>query len=109
MAETEFALVNGAPSGIGLELARLFAHHGYDLVVAAEDDGIHDVPGLLAEHGAAVQPVQVDLRTAEGVAHLYDSAVHGGRELTAAALNAGIGHGDMFLATELADDLSSIA
>jgi short-subunit dehydrogenase len=108
MAQTEFALVTGASSGIGLELARLFAQHGYDLVVAAEDDGIHDVPGLLAEHGAAVQPVQVDLRTAEGVAHLYDSAVDGGRELTAAAFNAGIGRGDMFLATELADDLSII-
>ncbi|MGY4646754.1 SDR family NAD(P)-dependent oxidoreductase [Mycobacterium sp. URHB0021] len=108
MAQTEFALVTGASSGIGLELARLFAQHGYDLVVAAEDDGIRDVPGLLAEHGAAVQPVQVDLRTAEGVAHLYDSAVDGGRELTAAAFNAGIGRGDMFLATELADDLSII-
>jgi NAD(P)-dependent dehydrogenase (short-subunit alcohol dehydrogenase family) len=28
------------PAGIGLELARQFAEHGFDLIVAAEDDEI---------------------------------------------------------------------
>ncbi len=34
------ALVTGASSGIGLELAKQFAQNGFDLVVVAEDDGI---------------------------------------------------------------------
>jgi len=33
----EFAVVTGASSGIGYELARQFAEHGYDLLIAAED------------------------------------------------------------------------
>ncbi|MDF2825271.1 MAG: oxidoreductase, partial [Mycobacterium sp.] len=52
--------------------------------------------------------VHVDLRTAEGVEHLYQSATDGGRILTAAAFNAGIGRGGMFIETELEDDLSVI-
>jgi short-subunit dehydrogenase len=108
MGETQTALVTGASSGIGFELAREFVKHGYDLVVAAEDAAIHDIPNRLAEYGAAVQPIQVDLRSPDGVQHLYDSAIEGGRVLAAAAFNAGIGRGDMFLKTELADDMSVI-
>jgi uncharacterized protein len=108
MTQAQLALVTGASSGIGFELARQFAEHGYDLVVAADDDGIHDVPDRLSRYGASVQPVQVDLRTPEGVEHLYQSAIEGDRVLAAAALNAGIGLGEMFLKSELADDLSIV-
>jgi short-subunit dehydrogenase len=108
MSEARTALITGASSGIGFELAKQFAQHGYDLVVTAEDDGIHDVPGRLSEFGTAVQAVQADLRTADGVEHVYHSTIEGGRVLSAAALNAGIGRGGRFIETELADDLSII-
>jgi short-subunit dehydrogenase len=108
MSAARTALITGASSGIGFELAKLFAQDGYDLVVAAEDDGIHDVPSRLIEFGAAVQAIQVDLRTPAAVEHLYDSVVEGGRVLEVAALNAGVGRGDRFLDTELADDLSVV-
>lgn len=102
------ALVTGASSGIGLELAKLLAKDGYDLVVAAEDEQIVDVPGKLSEFGSQVRPVRVDLRTADGVEHLYETAVEGGRAITAAALNAGVGTGDVFVETDLADDMSVV-
>ncbi|MGW0160100.1 SDR family NAD(P)-dependent oxidoreductase [Mycobacterium sp. NPDC003323] len=105
MTNTRLALVTGASSGIGFELATLFAENGYDVVVAAEDDGIRSVPDKLARHGSQVQAVQVDLRDAEGVENLYASAIAGGRVISAAALNAGVGTGDMFLKTDLADDM----
>lgn len=108
MTPPDLALVTGASSGIGLELAHNFARNGYDLVVAAEDDAIHGVPAELAAYGGAVQPVQVDLRTADGVEHLFASTIEGGRTLAAAALNAGLGRGEMFLKSELSDDLSII-
>src|SRR4026207_1893786 len=34
------AVVTGASSGIGFELARQFAEHGFDLIVVAEEEGI---------------------------------------------------------------------
>lgn len=108
MADSQLALVTGASSGIGFELARVFARNDYDLVVTADDDAINDVPDRLAEFGVAVQPVQVDLRRPDGVDHLFGSVIEGGRTLTAAALNAGVGHGHRFIESELDDDLSIV-
>jgi short-subunit dehydrogenase len=100
-----FALVTGASSGIGLELARQFAEHGFDLVVAAEDDGIHAAADELATHGAAVHAEQVDLANPLGVSALHRAATAGGRRISAAALNAGIGVGGRFVDTDLEADL----
>src|SRR3954452_13870819 len=98
------ALVTGASSGIGLELARQFGENGFDLVVAAEDAGLTSAAAELRQTGAEVQPVQVDLRTPDGVTQLYAAATSLGRPLDAVALNAGVGRGGAFLDTDLADE-----
>lgn len=102
------ALITGASSGIGLELAEQFAKHGYDLVVASEDDGIHQAATTLSGLGTDVRPIQVDLRSADGVESLYQQATEGGRQLDAAALNAGVGRGESFVDSDLADNLALI-
>src|SRR3954470_9266685 len=98
------ALVTGASSGIGLELARQFGENGFDLVVAAEDAGLSAAAADLRSTGADVQTVQVDLRTPDGVRQLYATATAGGRALDAVALNAGVGQGGAFIDAYLADD-----
>jgi short-subunit dehydrogenase len=108
MTETRLALITGASSGIGLELAKQFAQHGYDLVVAAEDEGIDDVPAKIADHGVKVRPVRVDLRKPDEVERLYAEATADGRPIAAAAINAGVGTGDMFIKTDLAQDMSVV-
>ncbi|MBV8431035.1 MAG: SDR family NAD(P)-dependent oxidoreductase [Solirubrobacterales bacterium] len=86
------ALVTGASSGIGYELARQFAEHGFDLVIAAEDEAIDSVAQQLSE-SVAVEAVRVDLTTEEGVHALWERVRAHGRPIDAAALNAGIGMG----------------
>jgi short-subunit dehydrogenase len=102
------ALVTGASSGIGFELATLFAEDGYDLVVAADEDDIDASADKLRSAGVDVQAVQVDLRKPEDVVRLYDTATAGGRTLDAAALNAGSGRAGPFLEGELDDDLGIV-
>jgi short-subunit dehydrogenase len=103
------ALVTGASSGIGLELAKQFATHGYDLIITAEDDGIETVAPTLRTAGDAsvrVEAARLDLTTAEGVQSLITMV--GTRPLAAAALNAGAGLGGAFVDNDLADELRII-
>jgi short-subunit dehydrogenase len=100
------ALVTGASSGIGLELARLFAAADHDLIVTAEDAQLAGAASELAALGAKVEAVQVDLTSHEGVDELWSRVTAGGRPLAAAALNAGIGAGGAFATdTELEAEL----
>jgi short-subunit dehydrogenase len=106
-SDRPFALVTGASSGIGLELARQLADHGYDLLITAEaalDDHVDE----LAARGAEVHTVVADLRTGEGVESLYAAVVAQGRPLAVAALNAGIGRGGAFVDNSLDDELDVI-
>ena len=92
------ALVTGASSGIGLELAKQFAENGFDLIVNAEDGRLAAAAQQLrGTGGAAVQEVQADLRTPEGVDTLWATVTTTGRPLAAVALNAGVGQGGAFV------------
>ena len=107
--DTPLAVVTGASSGIGLELAKQFAEHGFDLVVAAEDAELQPAAQQLADLGANVTPVQVDLSTAEGVEELAGVLQTSGRPVDAIALNAGIGAGgDFATQTDLDQELELI-
>ena len=100
------AVVTGASSGIGLELAKQFASNGYDLVVAAEDAGLAGAARELEGLGAQVEAVQVDLAMEPGVEELERRIQAAGRPVDAVALNAGVGAGGAFAnGTSLADEL----
>ena len=103
------AAVTGASSGIGYELARQFAQHGYDVAVAAEDAGIHVAAKAFESEGSAIYPVQVDLRRYEDVERFYDAILQLGRPLEAIAINAGVGvFGDFARETDLREELGMI-
>jgi short-subunit dehydrogenase len=109
IAEKSLAVVTGASSGIGLELAKQFAEHGFDLVIAAEDEGIEDAAARLREFGHQVEAVQVDLAKPDGVETLYERIQSEGRPLDAIAINAGVGiSGDFARDTTLEDNLDLI-
>jgi short-subunit dehydrogenase len=102
------ALVTGASTGIGLELAKQFAINGFDLVITAHSDALDDAIGSLEPLGAAIKPVRVDLAAADGVDQLWGRVQELGRPVAAAALNAGRGAGGAFTDTDLADELEII-
>ena len=95
------AVVTGASSGIGYELACECARHGFDLVIAA-DRSMHEAAKELRALGAAVETVQVDLATEEGVRALCEAVQH--RQVAALLANAGHGLGEAFLDQDFAVD-----
>jgi uncharacterized protein len=95
------AVVTGASSGIGFELADLCAENGFDLVVAADEPAIAEAAQAFRARGAGVDAIQADLATLEGVDELY--AVIGGRPVDALLANAGHGLGKGFLDQNFAD------
>ena len=75
------AIVTGASTGIGYELAKLCAQNGYDLLIAADQAAIHDAAKEFQALGATVEAVEVDLATIEGVDKLYAAAEGRGRSM----------------------------
>ncbi|HWE11665.1 MAG TPA: SDR family NAD(P)-dependent oxidoreductase [Solirubrobacteraceae bacterium] len=108
-AHRPVALVTGASSGIGFELAKQFAENGFDLILAAEDDELALAARELDAGETQVHAVRVDLATEEGVEELYRQLTDTGRPLDAAALNAGRGAGGAFATdTRLEDELEIV-
>ncbi|HEY0330054.1 MAG TPA: SDR family NAD(P)-dependent oxidoreductase [Rhodopseudomonas sp.] len=99
-AQRRFAIVTGASSGIGLELARCCAKDGFDLLIAADEAKIERAAAELRTGGVEVEAVQVDLSTMEGVDTLY--AATRARPVDALLANAGRGLGHAFLDQDFA-------
>ena len=93
MAE-KLAVITSASSGIGLEIARLAAHEGYDLIVASDTPQV-DAGAGLKDAGVEVTSIEADLATEEGVRQLLDRI--GQRPVDVLVANAGHGLGHGFL------------
>lgn len=99
-ATRPLAIVTGASSGIGRELAICCIHGGFDLIVAADEPEIHVVAAELATQDAHVAALQVDLATIEGVDTLVAAA--NGRPVSALLANAGRALGHAFFDQDFA-------
>jgi short-subunit dehydrogenase len=98
-ATRPLAVISGASSGIGLELARECARNGYDLVIAA-DRPLGAAARELEALGARVTALEADLATHEGLERLIAS-IDG--PVAALLANAGHGLGGAFLEQPIAD------
>src|SRR4051812_1602333 len=92
---SKFAIVTGASTGIGYELARCCAEDGFDLLIAADEPEIHQAAEDFKRIGVGVDAIEVDLATMEGVERLYAAA--NGRAVDALLANAGRSLGGAFL------------
>jgi uncharacterized protein len=91
----KFAIVTGASTGIGFELAKICLNNEYDVLIAADETEIEQAAAVLRQGGGAVEAVQADLSGPEGVDRLYSAAK--GRQVDALLANAGRGLGHGFL------------
>jgi short-subunit dehydrogenase len=104
----KLAVVTGASSGIGYELAVQFAQAGFDLLIVAEDDGITQAAEDLKQLTPNVQSIQQDLASHEGVEAFYRAIAATGKPVDAIALNAGIGLGGKFWETDINKEMKII-
>jgi short-subunit dehydrogenase len=108
MLNNKFAVVTGASSGIGFELARKFSENGFDLLIVAEDAGIADAADKLRAR-ADIDYLQLDLRIPGNVDKLYTAITEKNRPLDAIAINAGVGVGGRFIETDLEEEINMIS
>lgn len=97
------AVVTGASSGIGYELAQLCAAAGHDLVIAADEPGIESAAGALKGAGVTVHALLVDLSTPQGVDRLCELVAGTGQPVAILCANAGHGLGKAFLDQDFKD------
>jgi uncharacterized protein len=110
IAQRSLAVVTGASSGIGFELAKIFGRNGYDLVIVAENEKIFSAKSRIEEAtGVEVFAYQTDLTNYSDVEEFYGFIAHINRPIAAIALNAGVGVGGNFAKqTSLEEELNMI-
>lgn len=89
----KYALVTGGSSGIGKELARLFAKDSYNLVLVARDKQELETTAqeLKTEYGINIHTISKDLSKREGPFEVYDEVTSLGLHIEALVNNAGQG------------------
>ncbi len=101
------ALITGATSGIGLELARVCAARGHDLILVSRDAGRLQAVAeeLRGRFGREVAVFPRDLADAEGPAALMKAVEAAGLEVDILVNNAGFGTYGPYAETEIEDEL----
>ncbi len=101
MTDRKLAVVTGASTGIGYELARCCAEDGHEVIVCADEPAIEAAAQRLREAGGVVEAIQADLATEHGVNEFWDRVK--GRRIDYFLANAGVGLGHAFLDQDFAE------
>ena len=103
-----FAVVTGASTGIGYELAKQFAQNGFDLLLASDSEAILEVQDTLEEFGTDIECMEVNLATHNGVELLTKAIRSYDRPVDVLAINPGVGVGGEFVTTKLREEINLI-
>jgi len=95
MGNGKLAIITGASTGIGFELAHVAAREGYDLLVVADEPLIDAAAGDFEQYGTQVTAIEADLATFEGNDRLLEAC--NGRPIDILIANAGRGLGHAFI------------
>ncbi|WP_179133972.1 SDR family NAD(P)-dependent oxidoreductase [Halobacillus massiliensis] len=110
MTKRSLAMITGASSGLGLEMAKQFAKDGYDLAITGSSDRIFEAAETIRDFGVEAYPHKADAATYEGVESFWEFVRELKRPVEAAVLNVGIGiGGGSFLETSLEEEMRLIS
>lgn len=98
------ALVTGASSGIGRDIARVLSNLGHDIIIVARD-GI-ELEKLKKELSTKVEIISIDLSKKENCIALYESVKN--KKIDILVNNAGFGDFGEFINTDLEKELDMI-
>jgi short-subunit dehydrogenase len=109
-ASGKTALVTGASSGLGLELAKLFAADGHDVVlVARRRDALEGLAAkLTAERGVTAHVIAADLADPASPRRIFDELAQRGTEVEFLVNNAGFGTNGPFAGLDLGRELAEV-
>jgi len=101
------ALVTGASSGIGYELAKVLAENGHDLVITARSrEPLEKLSAeIQATHKVKVRILVKDLANSSAPREIFDELMHDGAQIDLLINNAGFGNHGAFANIELDADL----
>ncbi len=98
------ALVTGASSGIGRDMARVLSKLGYDIIAVARDG--EALSKLKDELNTKVEIISIDLASEQACKALYDTLKY--RKIDILVNNAGFGDFGEFITTDLEKELKMI-
>lgn len=104
------ALITGASSGIGYELARIFAREKYNLVLVARNEKkLHEIAeGLTKSHNVQVDVLAKDVSILASATEIYDLLTQKGIAVDVLVNNAGFGDFGFFTDTKWEKELEMI-
>lgn len=105
-----YALITGATSGIGYELAKLFAKDRYNLVIVARDqiELMDTAEEFRNVYGIEVLTLQKDLMKTEAPSEVYKEVKSRGIEIDVLVNDAGQGQYGMFVDTDINREIDII-
>jgi uncharacterized protein len=109
METKTYALITGGTSGIGYELAKVFASNGHNLILVARDEADLTITrNELLELGVDVQIIPKDLFDKQAPFELYEEICSKGYDINILINNAGQGQYGEFADTNIYRELSII-
>ncbi|SFG39183.1 Short-chain dehydrogenase [Halobacillus alkaliphilus] len=108
MVNRKFVMITGSTSGLGFELAKLFANDGYDVAMSGSSEDIYQSAKEIEKLGVEAYPFKADASTYDDVEEFWKFVKSKDRKLDSAVLNVGIGMGGSFLENDLQEELKLI-
>lgn len=103
------ALITGASSGIGLELAKLFAANNYHLIIISDNRAKLEAAAKELSGARHIDIIEADLSHPEGPVKVYNEVYQLGLHPDVLVNNAGVGvYGDFARDTSLEEEMAMI-